>query len=116
MNEDSFFSMDRLVEFGLGMAVARQMTEVMNDSMRNMHVPGAMQPMHTTAVSQAIYVAIGGKSVGPLSQSEFMELVTRKEVTKESLVWLIGMSAWQAVENVPEILKLIALSPPPLNP
>jgi hypothetical protein len=45
MDDSSFFSMDRLVEFGMGMTVAQQMVKTMNQSMTNMHVPGAMNPM-----------------------------------------------------------------------
>ena len=45
MDDSSFFSIDRLVEFGMGMAVAQQMVKTMNESMTNMHVPGAMNPM-----------------------------------------------------------------------
>jgi hypothetical protein len=43
MNEDSFFSMDRLVEFGMGMVIAQQMVKTMNQSITNMHIPGAME-------------------------------------------------------------------------
>ena len=36
MNNDNFLSLDRLVKFGLGMSMARQMVNVMNESMQNM--------------------------------------------------------------------------------
>ena len=45
MDNNSFFSIDRLVEFGMGMAVAQQMVKTMNESMTSMHVPGAMNKM-----------------------------------------------------------------------
>ena len=40
MNDDSFFSINRLVEFGMGMAVAQKMVNTMNKTMISMHVPG----------------------------------------------------------------------------
>ena len=49
MDDNSFYSIDRLVEFGMGMAVAQQMTQSMNQTMKNMYVPGAMNPMQTPA-------------------------------------------------------------------
>lgn len=39
MNEDSFYSINRLVEFGLGMSVAQQMVQTMNTAMTDMQVP-----------------------------------------------------------------------------
>lgn len=33
MDNDSFYSLDRLIEFGLGINMANQMIKVMNDSL-----------------------------------------------------------------------------------
>ena len=38
--ENDFNSIDRLVEFGMGIAVAQQMVNTMNYAMSNMAVPG----------------------------------------------------------------------------
>ena len=115
MNDESFFSIDRLVEFGLGMAMAQQMVNVMNQSMRGMYVPGSIQSM-PQATSQIYYVAIECRQVGPLSDSELMQLITQRKVSKDTLTWMPGMQTWQPIEQVPAVLKLIALTPPPLNP
>ena len=45
MDENSFYSVDRLVEFGLGMAMAQQMVQMMNQTMQSMYVPGSIQSM-----------------------------------------------------------------------
>lgn len=113
MNDNSFFSIDRLVEFGLGMAMARQMVQVMNQSMKQMYVPGSMQSMPTSQ-PPTFYVAIEGRSVGPLTESEFSNLVSNKKVTKDSLAWMPGMLGWQPIEQIPQILKIVALVPPPI--
>lgn len=115
MSNDNFFSMDRLVEFGLGVGVAQQMIRTMNQSMQNMYVPGSIQSM-PQATSPIYYVALEGKSVGPLNDSEMMQLVTQRKVNKDTLCWMPGMPAWKTIEEVPAVLKLIALTPPPLNP
>lgn len=114
MDNDSFYSMERLIEFGLGMAIAQQMVNVMNQSMNSMYVPGSIQSMPHPQ-TQLYYVALEGKQVGPLNDSELMSLVQRREVNKDTLAWVPGMASWQPIEKVPQILKLIALTPPPLK-
>lgn len=42
MDNDSFFSIDRLVEFCMGMAMAQQMVGMMNHTMRQMYVSGSI--------------------------------------------------------------------------
>lgn len=114
MNEDNFFSIDRLVEFGMGMAMAQQMVKIMNDSMQNMYIPGTMNPMQT-APSQVFYVIIDNTQVGPLSESELSKLIAQHKVTKDTFAWMPGMQNWQVVEQIPNILKLVAIAPPPFN-
>lgn len=115
MNEHSFYSIDRLVEFGLGMALARQMVNVMNESMKNMYVPGSMQSMPAPPAATHIYVAIDGRPVGPLTEKEFAALVAERKVTKETLAWLPGMAGWQPLQEIPSILRVVAMAPPPLS-
>ena len=113
MNDNSFYSIDRLVEFGMGMAMAQQMVKVMNETMRSGYVPGA----HTTVSAPPPiigYVAIKGQQIGPISEREFTQLVIKKQVTKDTLAWMPGMLAWKPVEQIPAILKIIAVVPPPI--
>ena len=113
MDNNSFFSVDRLVEFGLGMAMAQQMVGMMNQTMQTMQMPGGIQkPQHT---EQVYYIAINNSAVGPLNDKELVQLVMDNKVTKDTLSWIPGMLAWKPIEQVPEILKVIALTPPPLK-
>jgi len=114
MNENNFFSMDRLVEFGMGMVVAQQMVQTMNQSMTNMHVPGAMNHIGKQQ-QQFFYVMIEGKQAGPFSEQELAGLIAEKKVVKETYVWMPSLSNWKMVEQVPEVLKLVALAPPPFT-
>ena len=117
MDESSFYSIDRLVEFGLTLGVATQMANSMNASLQAMQVPGARNPMQPNALAEdhpLFYVVLDGKSVGPLATSELSRLIAEKRVTKETYVWKPGMPDWQLAENVPEVLKLVALTPPPV--
>ena len=114
MDNQSYFSIDRLVEFGLGMAMAQQMVGMMNQYMQQMYVPGSIQSM-PKPMPQMYYVAINGQQVGPLNESELSRLISQKQVNKDSLAWMPGMAAWQPIEQIPAILKIVALTPPPLS-
>ena len=114
MDNSSFFSIDRLVEFGLGMGLAQQMVGMMNQYIQQMYVPGSIQSM-PHPMCQTYYVAIDGQQVGPLNDSELSQLITQKRINKDTLAWIPGMIAWKPIEQVPAILKVVALIPPPLN-
>ena len=117
MDESGFYSIDRLVEFGLTLGVATQMANSMNASLQAMRIPGArnaMQPNVLAGNQPIYYVVLDGKSVGPLATSELSRLIAQRRVTKETYVWKPGMSDWRLAENVPEVLKLVALAPPPI--
>jgi hypothetical protein len=114
MDDSSFFSMDRLVEFGMGMTIAQQMVKTMNQSMTSMHVPGAMNPMEKTP-QQFFYAMIEGKQAGPFSEQELARLIAEKKVVKETYVWMPSLPSWKMAEQVPEVLKLVALAPPPFQ-
>lgn len=114
MDYNDFFSLDRLLEFGLGMGMAQQMINMMNQSMKSMYIPGSIQSM-PQPITSMYYVAIDGQQIGPLNESELMGLIRDKKVSKDTLSWMPGMTTWLPIEKVPAILKLIALTPPPLN-
>ena len=114
MDNNNFFSVDRLVEFGLGLGVAQQMVGMMNQYMQSMYVPGSIQSM-PNPMPPIYYVAIDGQQVGPLNDSELSQLVIQKKINKDTLAWVPGMVSWKPIEQVPAILKVIALTPPPLS-
>ncbi|WHY78134.1 DUF4339 domain-containing protein [Neobacillus sp. WH10] len=68
-------------------------------------------PINTETVYYAILV---GKPEGPYSLTEFSQLIAEKKFVKETNIWKPGMRQWNLVENVDEVLRLVALSPPPI--
>lgn len=117
MNTDNFFSIDRLVEFGLGIGVAQQMVKSMNHALQNTYIPGAMNPMAgMPGALSAFFVILDGKQAGPFSEEELTRLISQGTVSKTTHVWKAGMPKWELCENVPEVLRLVALCPPPFNP
>lgn len=114
MDDSNFFSVDRLVEFGMTMQIATQMVGSMNQQMQQMRIPGSIQTMPQPA-PHIYYVAIDGKSVGPLNEREISRMICDRQVTKDTLCWMPGMSEWKPVEQVPAVLRIVALTPPPLK-
>ena len=115
MNDDNFFSTNSLVEFGMSIAIAQQMVKTMNSAMTTMHVPGSINPMQT-AVPQFYYAMIEGNQAGPFSEQELSRLIGEKKIVKETYIWKPGLPKWEIAEKLPEILKLVALAPPPFKP
>ena len=113
MTSENFYSVDRLVEFGLGMAMAQQMVQVMNQSMKQMYVPGSIQSMPMPS-SLSFHLALDGKPVGPFSESELARLIGEGKVTKDTLVWAPCMLGWKPAEQTSEFLRIVASVPPPL--
>lgn len=112
MDNSSFFSIDKLVEFGLGLGIAQQMVNMMNQSMQSMYIPGSY--MALSSLPPYAYAVVGGQQVGPLTASQFNEMVKEGRITKDTLVWAPGMLRWEKLESTPELLKIIAMSPPPI--
>ncbi len=114
MDDNSFFSIDKLIEFGMGMAVAQQMVKTMNYTIDSMNSPGVMkQPFKNK--QKFFYVMLQGKQAGPFSEQELVRLIADKKVVKETYIWLPNMPNWKMAEQIPEVLKMVALSPPPFQ-
>jgi hypothetical protein len=127
-DEKNFYSTDRLIKFGMSTNVAQQMVESMNQTIRNMIIPGAgnlMQKPQSQQDMQAVvsqmqgsadivyYAMIDGKQEGPFCETEIARLINYGKVLKDTFVWHTGLSEWTAVENIPAIIRLVALAPPP---
>lgn len=128
MNDANF--MDRLLEFGIGMGMAkqmlslyeqssRQMMNTMSDIINNQVIPGQPKMSDNNyppafLPSREWYVAIDCNPVGPLSEMELKKMLLENKVNKDTLVWNSSMTSWLPIEMCPEALSLIAQLPPKL--
>ena len=110
---NNFYSIDKLVEFGMGVSIANQMVNSMNQAIDKMKIPGAGAPIQSANPS-VYYAVIDGKSEGPFSLTELSRLIAEKKIVKETYVWKPGMANWDLAQNVNEVLSLVALTPPPV--
>lgn len=108
MNDDGLFSVDNLVEFGIGMAMARQMVDMFNRSMPDLSQSSVGMPCANNEVQY--FIGVDGKPAGPIYEAELVSLIQRQSVNKDTLVWTKGMPEWKPIQDVPSILKLIALN------
>jgi hypothetical protein len=117
MNDNGFYSVDRLLEFGMSMAIARQMVKSMNDMMANMQIPGSINhsPFSGHVNPNIFYAILDNKQEGPFSETEFARLVASKKIVKETYIWKPGMIDWQLAEKIPSVLQIVAITPPQFN-
>ncbi len=119
MNTDNFYSIDRLVEFGLGMGVAQQMVKSMNHALSNSQIHGTVNSMGQVGLvrpAASYFVVLDGSQAGPFSEEELTRLISAGRLVRDSLVWRAGMPTWKSAHEVPEVLRLVALCPPPPPP
>jgi hypothetical protein len=103
---------ERFMEMSIGMALGGQMARMMNQTMAE-----TMRPAQNPAGSpqRIYYAALEGRQAGPFSETEIVRLINEQKITRETPLWCQGMTQWKAARDVPEILRIIALGPPPLE-
>jgi len=111
MNHDeSYYSVDRLVEFGISMAVAQQMISGFQQAMSPLNQTQVMAPAQT--MSRVYFAIVGGSQVGPLSNHDIIRMVRDRELDANTLLWTAGTPQWKSASSFPEIMSIVALAPP----
>jgi hypothetical protein len=105
--KNDFSSLESLMEFGMSLAVAQQMMATMNHSINNMTVPGAGLSL---AQSIEYYAVIDGAQAGPLTEENLQQLARAGKLTRDTLMWHRGLSAWRRAEEIPVANKWLLLS------
>jgi hypothetical protein len=111
MDNNSLYSIDRLVEFGMEMAICQQIFSTMNQAMKQMNIAGAMNQLNYKLQNELLYFVIDNTSKGPYSIKEMLSLINDKTINNITLVWMSGMKNWERIDNVPSLLKYIAIHP-----
>lgn len=104
------------IGMGMGFAMANQMGQAMGQQNQNQaQSPPAGGP---PPIPQAVqyFVAVNGQQTGPFPMAALQQKVSTGEITRETLVWKNGMSAWTAAGSVSELSSLFGQVPPPLPP
>lgn len=110
--DNSFAPIERLMEFGMSMAVANQMIQTMNEVLSKSNKPSLQNIGLQHQVPKSYYVVINDITQGPFSESELSTYVLSDKISEETFVWHDGMSHWELAKNTPEVSKLFLLKPP----
>lgn len=109
-----FSSIDRLMDLGLSMALARQMVETMNSVNTTVHYPGACtstpQIGEKGEEARCWYAVIDSKQAGPLSEAEISSLIAKNLLDSHTLLWRPPMPGWLPATDIPEIYRLLLLA------
>ena len=115
-----FSSLDKLMEFGLGMGIATQMMNTMNNVIARTAVPGVginpgvsvkpEQVVNGMPQKEMFYVVYDERVAGPLTDSEMSKLIKEKKVGNKTFCWKPGLYSWKLAEDIPEVNKLLLLN------
>jgi len=99
---------------GMGMAMGGQMANAMSQPQQQQQAAAPAPPPPPPVLQ--FHVTSGGQQQGPFDMTVLQQMVSQKQLTKETLVWKAGMAGWIAAGQVPELANLFAAVPPPPPP
>lgn len=100
------------VGLGMGFAMANQMAGTYGQAAAG---PGAGAAPPPPPMTQW-HVATNGQTSGPMSPPQLQSAIASGQVTRGTMVWCAGMSAWQAAGQVPQLAGAFGPPPPPPPP
>src|SRR5215212_6219055 len=78
------------VGIGLGVGLGQQIGNAMGQTMQS---PGMSSPPPLPQVA-AYFVAVNGQQAGPFDLPTLQSMLQKGQVSRDTLVWKHGMSAW----------------------
>lgn len=109
-NNESYYSVERLVEFGISMAVAQQMISGFQQAMAQ---SSPAQALPQQPVNRVYYAIVNDAQVGPLSYHDIIRMVRERELHAGTLLWTPGNPSWLPASSFAEIMTIVAAAPPP---
>ena len=114
-NDNNFNSLEKMMEFGMSMAVAQQMMQTMNHAMNQMQTPQFKNVNIPLPVTKQFYALVNELPQGPFTENELTTHIVAEKVKKGTMVWMPGMPSWMPAEQVLDVNKLFDLIPPPIK-
>lgn len=103
MSDSGMF--DKVVEFGMGMAVCQQIPQMMNTASNAANQPAPPPIPKATAY----FLAIDGKQYGPFTVEQLRPFVPTGQINEQTLVWCQGMSAWAPASTRGDIAQIFTV-------
>lgn len=98
---------------GMGMIMANQIGQ---NAAPQQSGGGQVQGPPPIPQATQYFVAKDGRQTGPFDLDVLAGQAQRQQLTRETLVWRNGMSAWTAAGEVAELAHLFNQAPPPIPP
>lgn len=98
---------------GMGFAMANQMGNMFTQQQSQPQQPSAGAPPPIPQ-AMAFFVAVNGQQSGPFDMNTLQNMVSQNQLTRETLVWRQGMTAWLAAGQVAELSSIFGSVPPPI--
>lgn len=100
----------------LGGMMAGNMNAAQQPAAAPAPAPAAGGPPPLPGSAPEWYAAINGQQAGPFTLAVLGDQAKQGALTRETLVWKQGMSAWTKAADVADLAGLFAAMPPPLPP
>ena len=97
---------------GMGFAMAQQMGQMFNQQ----NQPAGQQGPPPIPGGASFFIAVNGQQQGPYTPQVLQQMVQQGSLTRDTLVWKQGMTAWIKASDVAELNALFGALPPPLPP
>ena len=103
------------LDLAMGLALGNRLTQGLSGGgqAETASAPAGPPPLPNAA---QWYVGVGGKQEGPFDAGTLASRLASGDISRQTLVWKTGMSAWTAAGDVPELSSLFTAMPPPLPP
>lgn len=113
MNDNSFNSIEKLLELGMSMSIAQQMMQTMNHAMSNMQSPRFSNLNVPLPVQVQFYALVNEIPQGPFTEEEIKKYITEGKINSSTLMWKNGLPGWMSAAQLTEIASLFSNVPPP---
>lgn len=109
MDDDSKLSVNKMVEFAMGLSMASLFTKAMETAYNNTRWRDSdlMQ-----APAKYVYAIVGGVQKGPFSLGEVMQMIKSGDITPETYMWKPGMPEWKLAKDITDIAPGLEFMPP----
>ncbi|MBO4634382.1 MAG: DUF4339 domain-containing protein [Bacteroidales bacterium] len=108
--EDNF--LERIMELGIGLSMARQMPDLMSQSMQaaNPQMRQGVQQPPQIPQETVWYLVVDNAQAGPFNEEALKQIIRNNLIKPDTLVWRSGMAKWMPANSVPEVNKLFLLA------
>ena len=110
MNDNSFNSIEKLMEFGMSMAIAQQMMQTMNHALNNMQMPQFSNLSMPLPTKKMYFALVNDIPQGPFTETEISNYIVAKSINEDTLIWNKELPGWMAAKQVAEINKLFRVN------